>query len=115
QITGTDAYGCHDTTFVSILLNPPVLFIPNVFTPNGDGANDFFEVFGNLPSLRYMEVKVFDRWGEKVFESNDHHFKWDGTFKGKPMQPAVFVYVINAAFVNESESRIWKGSVTLMR
>ncbi len=115
QITGTDAYGCHDTTFVSILLNPPVLFIPNVFTPNGDGANDFFEVFGNLPSLRYMEVKVFDRWGEKVFESNDHNFKWDGTFKGKPMQPAVFVYVINAAFVNESESRIWKGSVTLMR
>ncbi len=114
-VIGIDTNGCRDTTIVPVFVSQPALFIPNVFTPNGDGANDFFQIFGNLSSLRYLEVKVFDRWGEKVFESNDHHFKWDGTFKGKPMQPAVFVYVIEAAFANDSKARLWKGSVTLMR
>jgi len=114
-VIAIDTNGCRDTTLVPIFVSPPALFIPNIFTPNGDGSNDFFEIFGNLSSLRYLEVKVFDRWGEKVFESNDHHFKWDGTFKGKLMQPAVFVYVINAAFANEAKARLWKGSVTLMK
>jgi gliding motility-associated-like protein len=114
-IIGVDTNGCRDTTVATVLVSPPALFIPNVFTPNGDGANDFFEIFGNLESLRFLEIKVYDRWGEKVFESNDHHFKWDGTFKGKPMQPAVFVYTVNAIFSNEKTARLWKGSVTLMR
>ncbi|HLP20068.1 MAG TPA: gliding motility-associated C-terminal domain-containing protein, partial [Chitinophagales bacterium] len=114
-VVGIDTSGCIDTTVVPIFVNPPVLFIPNVFTPNSDGTNDFFEIFGNLAYLRQLEVNIFDRWGEKVFESNDHHFKWDGTFKGKPMMPAVFVYTISARFANDSQSRMYKGSVTLLR
>ncbi|MCW5907720.1 MAG: gliding motility-associated C-terminal domain-containing protein [Chitinophagales bacterium] len=110
-----DSNGCMDTVLIPILVNGPVIFIPNVFTPNSDGANDFFEIYGNLDAIRYIDIQIFNRWGEKVFESNNHHFKWDGTYKGVKQNPAVFVYVIKVAFNNEQPEKIYKGSVTLMR
>lgn len=69
--------------------------IPNVFTPNRDGVNDVFKV----EKAREMEIlnfdmKVFDRWGNMVFESRDHEFGWNGRFKESSMDPAVFAYVI---------------------
>lgn len=110
-----DSNGCMDTVLIPVLVNGPVIFIPNVFTPNGDGANDFFEIYGNLDAIRYIDIQIFNRWGEKVFESNNHHFNWDGTYKGKLQNPAVFVYVIKVAFNNELPGKIYKGSITLMR
>jgi gliding motility-associated-like protein len=92
-----------------------VIFIPNVFTPNGDGNNDFFEVFGNKEAWKQFEVQVFDRWGEKVYESFDMNFKWDGTFKGKDMMPAVFVYQIHITYLDNYTDKLYKGSVTLVR
>ena len=86
-----------------------------MFTPNGDGNNDFFEVFGKLKSLSYLEMQVFNRWGEKVFDSNDHHFKWDGTFKGVMQEPAVFVWQLKLGFVDGIKEDIRVGSVTLVR
>jgi gliding motility-associated-like protein len=73
------------------------IFVPNAFTPNGDGNNDYFEIFGNLFAINTLNVKVFDRLGNKVFESNEIHFKWDGTYKDKILTPAVFVYVVKAS------------------
>ncbi len=115
RVIVVDTNGCSDTVIVPISVHGPVLYIPNVFTPNGDGNNDFFEIFGDLNALRFLEVKVFDRWGEKVFESNDLHFKWDGTFKGKAMMPAVFVYIVKATFADGKPQQLYKGSVTLMK
>ena len=91
------------------------IFIPNTFTPNGDGNNDFFQIFGNLPALKYLDVEIFDRIGEKVFESNDLRFTWDGTYKGKPLQPAVFVYTLRVVFVDNHSEKIYKGSLTLLK
>ncbi|MBS1614112.1 MAG: PKD domain-containing protein, partial [Bacteroidetes bacterium] len=91
----TSDLGCVDTAIVRVLVDPKrVVFVPNAFTPNGDGANDYFQVFGNKEAWKQFEVQVYNRIGEKVFESNDKDFKWDGTFKGVLQNNAVFVYVV---------------------
>lgn len=91
------------------------IFIPNTFTPNYDGNNDFFQIFGNLPALKFMEVKIFNRLGEKVFESNDLNFKWDGSYQGQPLSPAVFVYTLRAVFVDNFNVELYTGSLTLIK
>lgn len=107
---------CEDTTSRRVQVNPYLqLYVPNTFTPNSDGVNDFFELFGNRQDLDYLYVKIFDRIGEKVFDSYDNNFKWDGTYKGKLLQPAVFVYVIEVSGVSEDDIRLMKGSITLLR
>jgi len=69
--------------------------IPNVFTPNRDGINDVFRLEkAQEMDILDFEMKVFDRWGNMVFDSRDHEFGWDGRFKGPGMDPAVFAYII---------------------
>ncbi len=115
-VVAVDENGCRDTVVIPILVNGPVIFIPNVFTPNGDNANNYFEIFGNKEAIRFLEVKVFNRWGEKVYESNDINFKWDGTYKNQSLNPAVFVYTLKVVFANsEQPEKLYKGSVTLMK
>jgi gliding motility-associated-like protein len=70
------------------------VYIPNAFTPNGDGVNDtwFIETLEAYPQA---EVKVFNRYGQKVFDNHGVHKDWDGKFKGMPLSPAVYVYIID--------------------
>lgn len=115
-VTVTSDSGCVAWDSVRITVIPTYeIFVPNVFTPNGDGANDYFEVFGNKDSWKQFNIMVFNRWGEKVYESNDMNFKWDGTFKGVVLTPAVFVYTVSLVFLDNYVPEIYKGSVTLMR
>lgn len=91
------------------------IFIPNIFSPNGDGANDFFEYFGNKAGVKFLTVEVFNRIGEKVFESNDIQFRWDGKYKGVLQEPGVYVYLFKVTFVDNHTEKQYKGSITLMR
>lgn len=91
------------------------IFIPNAFTPDGDGYNDYFEFYGNKAGIQLIEVMIFNRIGEKVFESNDIYFKWDGKYKGISQQPGVYVYTINTVYVDGNRKEIYKGGVTLIR
>jgi gliding motility-associated-like protein len=89
---------------------PPTVFIPTAFTPNSDGMNDMFRVKGeNLQNFRLM---VYDRWGEKIFESSNPNDGWDGTFKGNPVQNDTYVYQVTAANLKGSKLT---GAVTLVR
>ena len=109
---------CRDTIQKSIIIDPvPDLFIPNTITANGDGNNDFFQIYGHLDAIINFEVKIFDRTGELVFESNDAYFKWDATYKGKLVGPAVFVYEMHMGFLGGTpgEVRKTKGSITVLR
>ena len=116
QIEVTNVAGCVAFDTVTIFVVPEYsVFVPNVFTPNGDGNNDIFEIYGKLKSIAFLEIQVFNRWGEKVFESNDHHFKWDGTFKGEIQTPAVFVWQLKLTFLDGHKEELRKGSVTLLR
>jgi gliding motility-associated-like protein len=90
----------------------PDIFVPNTFTPNGDGAND--ELFVRGRHIARMDFKVFDRWGELVFESADPKAGWDGRYHGKPVDPAVFVYHLRAWCVDGQEY-FTKGNVTVVR
>lgn len=90
----------------------PDIFVPNTFTPNGDGNNDVLYVRG-LPITELL-FRVFDRWGEKVFETDDRSEGWDGTFKGREVDPAVYVWYLDATCADH-RSIFMKGNVTVVR
>jgi gliding motility-associated-like protein len=112
--------GCNDTAAITITVNPTEsIFVPNAFTPNGDGVNDVFTVYGSTDVQRVERLLIFDRWGELVYEAtdfapNDLANGWDGTFKGKKLNPAVFVYYTEITLLN-GDTVTRKGDVTLIR
>ncbi len=114
--------GCGDSSIVTIEVNKQqTVFIPDAFSPNGDGTNDIFTVYGSSDVSRIKTFMVFDRWGEMVhigedFEPNsiDPDNGWDGSFRGSGMNPAVFVYYAEIELAN-GETVIRKGDVTLIR
>ncbi|MCS7073003.1 MAG: PKD domain-containing protein, partial [Bacteroidia bacterium] len=113
ELIVTSIGGCKDTattTIESKSLN--VLFVPNVFTPNGDGVNDKFEI--KALGFDYL-LEIYDRWGHLIFNNqNNKNNLWDGTKDGQPCPEGVYVYRIDATrFDGLKESRT--GSVTLLR
>ena len=115
MITVTTDSGCVSTAHAVITVNPQhQLYVPNVFTPNADGINDYWEIYGYKKAWVFCEAQVFDRWGEKVFESDDINFQWDGTFRGTMVQPGEYVYTIRIAFVDGSSTGN-KGTITVIR
>lgn len=104
-----------DTTEVKvyeIICEDPYVFIPNAFSPNGDNNNDVLYVRGLF--IEKMIFRVFDRWGEMVFESEDPAIGWDGTFRGKKLDPDVYDYYLDVTCTGGLKS-ITKGNVTLMK
>ena len=91
---------------------PNNYFLPTAFSPNHDGLNDVLYVRGN--GIRDIAFSIYNRWGEKVFESHKISDGWDGTFKGKPLGSAVFVYRLELIFTNGDHTTS-KGNVTLIR
>jgi gliding motility-associated-like protein len=110
----TDSNGCRSTDCMTVIvdINCPELFLPTAFSPNGDGMNDFF--YPISPCIETMKLLVFDRWGEKVFESTDPTKKWDGTFRGFVLDAAVFVFYFEATLIDGTSFK-QKGNVTLVR
>src|SRR5207249_4521362 len=88
----TDASGCFSTDSVTVFVNDVKcgdLFVPNAFSPNGDGQNDILFVRANC--TKELSFTIYDRWGNKVFETSDVVTGWDGKYKGTAMNTAVFV------------------------
>jgi gliding motility-associated-like protein len=119
-VTATDETNCIalDSVTINVLLNRPI-YIPNVFSPNGDGLNDFFIAFGGPAARRILQIKIFDRWGELVYDGrdlplNEESLGWDGTFKGKVLNPAVFVYFAEIEFIDGAKV-IYEGGVTILK
>jgi gliding motility-associated-like protein len=113
ELIVTDAFGCSVTATVTVnVLSDKPVFIPNVFTPNGDSQNDVFGIFA--AGINYYSLKVFNRWGEKVFESNNTTTGWDGTYLSKDSAPGVYSYTAIITFL-DGENRRYKGTVTLLR
>lgn len=87
-------------------------FIPNAFTPNGDGTNDFLFVYGE--SLKNVNLQIYNRWGEKVFQSKNQYDGWDGTFKGNVVAPGVYTYFFEGEYL-DGKKIAQKGSVSVLR
>jgi gliding motility-associated-like protein len=102
-----------DTVAIANYQNiPNNYFLPTAFSPNQDGLNDILYVHGS--GIRNIALSIYNRWGEKVFESHNISGGWDGTFKGKPLDSAVFVYYLEVTFTNGDHATN-KGNVTLIR
>ena len=107
---------CKVTTQILVTVVPNYnIYVPNAFTPNNDGINDYFEVFGNKKAIQYIDIAIFDRWGEVVFRSNDLDFKWDGSYKGTMLEPGTFVYTMSVVFIDDHSNSGYKGSLLLLR
>ena len=108
-----DGQPCADTLCKSIIIEVnPLLGMPNAFTPNGDGLNDTAYVEGrHIADLSY---RIYNRWGELVFESNDINLGWDGRFRGVLQEQEVYVYVVEARFIDDSR-QVLRGNLTLIR
>lgn len=106
-------HGCTDTTQRLVVVNPNyVVYIPNAFTPNGDGINDIFSAKGYY--IDKFNMDIYDRWGELVFSSNDISKGWDGTIKGKLAENSVYVW--KAVIMDAQHKRHeMTGSVTLIK
>jgi gliding motility-associated-like protein len=109
----TDEAGCtaSASTVVAVLIDKTI-YIPNAFSPNEDRINDYF--FVQVQDVTEYELKIFNRWGELVFMSNNPKQGWDGTYKGKPLPPSVFVYQVRMTFP-DGEKKSMKGSLVLIR
>ncbi|MAT56157.1 MAG: hypothetical protein CMN32_16930 [Saprospirales bacterium] len=121
SLTITDPNGCTAEDLINIFVRElRSIEVPTAFTPGNDGVNDLLLVHGNsklVDKINYF--RVFDRWGELLFEAGDFEINsnttgWDGTFKGKPMPPGVYVWYLEVSFIDGSLER-YSGHTTLIR
>ena len=118
-LTIVDENGCVATHSKLIVVERDAhIFVPNVFSPNGDGRNDRLVIYAGPEIARFKSLMIFDRWGNFVFENsnfpkNAETIGWDGTLRGKPVQAGVFVYVLVAELVDGTE-KVVKGDVTVV-
>ncbi len=104
--------GCQDSACVDIVILCGDVFIPNAFSPNNDGHNDDLGIYGNC--INEAIFRVFDRWGELVFETRDIEARWDGKYKGYPVSAGVFVYQLTAKLKN-GDKVTKTGNITVVR
>jgi gliding motility-associated-like protein len=122
--------GCfaYDTVLVNVRFNDSIkVAVPNSFSPNGDGINDYLRILTNVDednnftngfkeggAVAEIDFKVYNSYGILVFRTTDPHEGWDGTYKGKKENPATFIYVVDYKLIN-GISQSLKGNVTLYR
>lgn len=115
-----DKDGCTDDDQVTVFVKKlrPV-YIPNAFSPNDDGTNDQFMIFAGKQVTKVKSFLVFSRWGETVYQyfdflPNDPAFGWNGTHRGQPLDPAVFIWFAEIEFV-DGKVQLYEGEVNLVR
>jgi gliding motility-associated-like protein len=105
--------GCKSSVTKKIVIEDEnLIYVPNAFTPNGDGSNDVFMAVSR--SQIKFEMQIFNRGGQLIFQSSDINKGWDGTFKGQLAENNVYVYKITYITKN-SKAKTITGSVTLVR
>ena len=120
SVVAIDVNGCTGTDDIIIDVDKNRnVYIPNIFTPDGDGLNDVFRIFTGLGVEKVNYMRVYDRWGEQVYQVKEFipadfgNPGWDGFFKGKVMNPGVFVYLIEVEFT-DGIVLVYRGDVTLI-
>jgi gliding motility-associated-like protein len=113
--------GCTDQDNVTVIVDRRrQIYVPNVFSPNDDGANDLFTIYAKPGAVsKILSLQVFDRWGEAIitlkdFLPNSPTIGWDGRYKGDPMNPGVFVWIAEIEFI-DGQREFFKGDVTIVR
>jgi len=110
-VTVTDGNNCPISDVTHVIVNQDI-FIPNTFTPNNNGTNDLFAPVVRM--AKELTFSIFNRWGEKIFSSNDQNAGWDGNLNGHPVKVDVYVYHVKVLFYNGIE-KTYRGNVTVLR
>jgi len=111
-----DVYDGHCYNNDSIKIEFFVVDIPNVFTPNGDGSNDLFLPMDNgFTGVKTNKMIVFNRWGEKVWESSNFREGWDGNVNGRKAAEGVYYWILEVFYGPQDQKKVSKGSVNLIR
>lgn len=119
-VTVTDEAGCTDSDDVVLSTDDfRPIYIPSAFSPNNDGINERFTVYGNKAASGILELSVYNRWGGRVFgrrniDLNDPLQGWDGTFNGEILNPGVFTYVARVLFIDDVE-KVYSGDIHLFK
>lgn len=104
---------CRDTVCDSLYIRfIPLIGVPNAFSPNGDGINDIVLVEGK--GIIGMDFRIYNRWGQLVYQGNDPKKGWDGVFRGEPQPMEVYTYTVDATLINKDNVHL-KGNITLLR
>lgn len=113
-VEGTDVNGCKnsDCVLIDVEIICGDVFVPSAFSPNNDGENELECVYSDC--MEYLTFTIYNRWGEKVFETTSMDICWDGTWNGKPLNSAVFVYVLEGRLIN-GQPVSQKGNISLIR
>jgi gliding motility-associated-like protein len=94
-------------------LDCSAIFLPNAFSPNGDGLNDDFGISNPFAIQELLSFEIFDRWGNRMFETVNPFDRWDGSYRGQPINPGVVRYVLRLRC--EGEEKVLTGSITVLR
>jgi gliding motility-associated-like protein len=119
-LTASTADGCNASDLLEVRMRPlPEVYIPNSFSPNFDGINDIFSVYGNEMVVSVRNLAIFDRWGNALYSRadlpiNDPSAGWDGHFRDKQMDPGVYIYVVEVEY-QDGRIQLFKGDVTLVK
>jgi gliding motility-associated-like protein len=120
KVVVRNAFGCTASSLVNVfvLCDNANVFIPNTFSPNDDGTNDYFFPRGT-GLFNIKQLRIFNRWGEQVFEkysfkANDERAGWNGTYKGQKLTPDVYVYIMDIQCENNSVIT-YKGNIALIK
>lgn len=113
-VTVKSQFGCEvsDSLLIKVLPICGDFFIPTAFSPNGDGENEIFKPYSNC--MQSYIMKIFDRYGERVYEGSEEDEGWDGSFRGKAMNAGVYYYFVEMTTVY-GDTEIGKGSVSLVK
>lgn len=112
NITASTTNGCSKNFRVNIHSQNCSVWIPNAFTPNGDGVNDVFRIPQNA-KIALERFSIFDRWGNRIFSTENRNGAWDGSYKGAPAVAGIYIYLITGK-INNKKTEL-KGFVTLIR
>ncbi|MFT3823838.1 MAG: M43 family zinc metalloprotease [Chitinophagaceae bacterium] len=113
QVTGQNGCVARDTITVALKRDcPKVIYFPNSFTPNGDGRNDVFKPYTGAPLQRYY-LAIFNRWGQRIFESSTPSRGWDGKIQGHPLMAGTYVYMCRYQFYNDPE-QVTRGTIVVI-
>ena len=114
QATGSQAcqLSVNSAPVTATIPQNELVYVPNAFTPNGDGNNDVVHVHSE--SIQNMTFYIYDQWGELIFTSSDIQNGWDGTYKGTKEPVGVYVYYLEATMINGQKVNK-KGTITLLR
>ncbi len=116
RVVGWSNENCSDTLEITLrsINCCGSIIIPNAFSPNNDNLNDAFGLIAN-PKIENMELAIFNRWGQRVFVTNNFNEKWDGLFNNVPCEIGVYYYLIQVKCYSEKTTKTYKGEINLLR